>query len=243
MDAPRPSDKKKVGASGDPPSFFSYRRVPWARLLRWEAMFAASYLLRFVSLEIWRASRQTSAIFEELKFGETPLTTVREILRHLPPLAEDDTVIDLGCGRGRAAFYFHFLTGARVLAIDAVPSFIASARNLAARSGCADRVLFYCDDFREAELEDAEVIYACALCFGPDTRRRLLEKIAEGPPGCHLVSVGWRPRHPLLEEVAHFRARFSWGRAPVSIARLSHDPSLSVDGQLALAPADDVPLE
>ncbi len=223
------SDPKKVGAEGDPPSSSSPPPVPWGRLLRWEALFAACYLPRLVSLEIWRASQQSSAVFEELKFGETPLGTVREILRRLPPLGSESRIVDLGCGRGRAAFLFHFLTGARVVAVDAVPSFIATARKLAGWSDCADKVLFYCDDFRSADLEDAEVVYACALCFGPDTRQKLLEKIVMGPPGCHLVTVGWKPTHPLLEEIAHFPARFSWGRAPVSIHRLGNDSPPTID--------------
>lgn len=214
------SDLKKVGAPGDPPSLSSPPPVPWARLFRWEALFVATYLLRFVSLEIWRASRHSSAVFEEMKFGETPVGTVRQILRHLPPLGPDSSVIDLGCGRGRAAFLFHFLSGARVLAVDAVPSFVSTGRKLAQWSGCADKVLFYCEDFRESDLEDVDLVFACALCFGPDTRQRLLEKIVEGAPGSHLVSVGWRPRHPRLEETAHFSASFSWGKAPVTVNRL-----------------------
>jgi SAM-dependent methyltransferase len=215
-------------------------RVPWRRLLTWEALFQAAYLLRFVSLEIWRASKVSTAVFEEMKFGETNLATTRRILQHLPPLGPGSLIYDLGCGRGRAAFLFHFLSGARVIAVDVVPTFIHTGRKLARWTGCDESILFYTEDFRQSDLEDAEVIYACALCFGAETRRQLLAKIVDNAPGCHLVSVGWRPEHPRLEPLARFQTRFSWGSCAVNIARLRDDPTLSVEEQPALSPKDRI---
>ena len=212
--------------------------VPWRKVLKWDFLFQATYLFRLVSLEIWRASKATEAVFEEMKFGETPLSTVRRILEYLPALERDSLIYDLGCGRGRAAFLFHFLSGAKVLALDVVPSFINTGRTLARLSGCDESVLFYYEDFRLADLEDADVIYACALCFGPETRQRLLAKVVENRPGSHLVTVGWRPEHPLLLPVAHFSASFSWGPSQVTILRLGDDFPLAVDADLAVAPAD-----
>lgn len=193
----------------------------WRKILKWETLFLSVYFFRFVSLEIWRASKQTDAVFEEMKFGETPRATVRRILDHLPPLGSESLVYDLGCGRGRAAFLIHFLSGARVLALDVVPTFVETGRSLARWCGCQESVLFYLEDFRQCELEDADLIYACALCFGPETRETLLAKILENKPGSHLVTVGWRPQHPRLQEVAHFSAAFSWGPCWVSINSLS----------------------
>jgi SAM-dependent methyltransferase len=215
-------------------------KVPWRRICHWEALFFSFYLFRFVSLEIWRASKGTRAVFEEMKFGETPLSTVRRILEHLPPLGQANLIYDLGCGRGRAAFLFHFLSGAKVLALDVIPSFIATGRTLARLCRCDESVLFYHQDFRQGDFEDADVIYACALCFGPETRRALLAKIVENQPGSHLVTVGWRPEHPRLSLVAHFSAPFSWGSSLVTISLLTDDPTLTVDGDLAVSPAHGV---
>lgn len=177
-----------------------------------------------VSLDIWRARRLTTAVFEELKFGETSLATVREILSHLPPLDQNSLIYDLGCGRGRAAFLFHFVSDATVLALDAVPAFINTGRTLARWNRCDSHVLFYWEDFRHSEFEDADLFYACALCFGQETRRTLLDKVLDNKPGCHLVTVGWKPEHPRLTLIAHFSAVFSWGPAWVSIHRLEPDP-------------------
>ena len=176
-----------------------------------------------VSLDIWRARKVTTAVFTELKFGETSLSTVRTILGHLPPLDKSSLIYDLGCGRGRAAFLFHFLTGATVLALDAVPSFINTGRRLAQLNGCDASVLFYCQDFRYIDFEEADLFYACALCFGPETRQTLLARMLDGKPGSHLITVGWKPEHPRLAPVAHFSAAFSWGPAWVTVNRLETD--------------------
>ena len=195
--------------------------VPWRRILKWEATFQVAYLFRMVSLDIWQARNVSTAVFSELKFGETSLSTVRKILGYLPPLGHGSLIYDLGCGRGRAAFLFHFLTGATVLAIDAVPRFVSTGRRLAKLNGCDQGVLFYWEDFRESDFEEADLFYACALCFGPETRQTLLAKMLEGKPGSHLVTVGWKPEHPRLTPVAHFSAGFSWGPAWVTINRLN----------------------
>jgi trans-aconitate methyltransferase len=182
----------------------------------------------------------TTAPFEELKFGETSLATVRRILSHLPPLDESSVAYDLGCGRGRFAFLLHFLTGATVLALDAVPFYIDTGRKLAQWNGCDAGVLFYWEDFRHSSLEPADLFFANALCFGVETRQSILSRVLESKPGCHLVSVGWRAQHPRLELITHFTAPFSWGPAPVTINRLRDDAPFAVDGEVAVSPADDV---
>lgn len=222
---PPPWDSVEVdSAPGGREDRIAYRNerpsVPWRKVLLWEALFQLHYGLRSVSLEIWRASQLGLAEFEEMKFGETPLRTVRQILTHLPPLGPQSLIGDLGCGRGRAAFLFHFLTGSRVLAIDAVPSFIATGQRLSRLLDCEEALTFVCDDIRQYPLHQANVLFACALCFGASTRRALLNNLVEGPSGQYLVSVGWRPQHSRLKETAHFRAPFSWGSAWVTVSRL-----------------------
>ncbi len=194
--------------------------IPWKRVWRWELRLVAHYLLRSVSWEIWRSSRARNLRFDELKFGETPVQTVQKILRAIPPIGQDHVIADLGCGRGRAAFMFHFLSEAKVVGYDVVTPFIATARALAQKSDCAEQVLFYTEDFRNLKLAEFDLIYACALCFGQETREILLRKILQATPGAHIVTVGWRPEHERLQPVDHFRSRFSWGHTGVNIFHL-----------------------
>lgn len=215
--------------------------MPWARLTWWNTLFTALYFFRSVSLDVWLASRKTEIEFGELKFGETTLSAIRQILARVP-IKEDSTVYDLGCGRGRAAFLIHFLTGARVVGLDLVGPFIVTGRRLARWMGCDQHVIFGYENFLQSHLRDADVIYACALCLNQDTREMLAAKLSHCEPGTYIVTVGWNPKRKWLEDLDSFTASFSWGRATVYVKRVSglQDSSLSVDEDSSLAPTDPV---
>ena len=194
-------------------------QIPWGRLTLWNTLFGALYFFRSVSLDIWLASKKTDVEFGELKFGETNLKAVREILKRVP-LDSNKTVFELGCGRGRAAFLIHFLTGAKVVAVDVVGPFIVTGRRLARWMGCQGQILFCYENFLHTDLSEADVVYACALCLGEQTREALARKISQCAPGTHLVTVGWDPKREWLEPVDKFRCGFSWGIATIYINRL-----------------------
>ena len=172
-----------------------------------------------MSFDVWLASRKTDVEFGELKFGETNLKAAREILRRVP-INTDSTVFDLGCGRGRAAFLFHFLTGTRVIGVDLVGPFLVTGRRLARWMGCESHVQFVYENFLHTDLSQADVVYACALCLGKETRSRLAERIGGCKAGTYLVSVGWDPRREWLKPVDQFQTKFSWGTAHIYISRV-----------------------
>jgi SAM-dependent methyltransferase len=195
--------------------------IPWGKLAWWNVLFSSLYFFRSVSLDIWLASRKTDVDFGELKFGETNLKAVRQILKHIP-MNSESTVYELGCGRGRAAFLFHFLTGAKVVAIDVVGPFIVTGRRLARWMGCDQHVLFCYENFLNSDIEKANVIYACALCLGQETREALSERIARCRSGTYLISVGWAPKHRWLKPLESFSCRFSWGTATIYLNVIDH---------------------
>lgn len=180
-------------------------------------------------LEIWWTAKRVDVDFAEMKFGETSLGTVKKILGFLPDIGPSSLIYDLGCGRGCAAFFFHFLSLARVNAIDIVPGYVATGRKLARWSDCAEEVRFFHEDFRSLSFDDADLIYACALCFSTATRQILLDTILKTKPGSYLASVGWRPKCQGLVELAHFKAGFSWGQSWVTLSRRLDDAPLSID--------------
>lgn len=199
--------------------------VPWAKITYWNILFGGLYFFRSVSFDIWLASKKTEVEFGELKFGETNLRTVRKILE-IVPLSCDSTLFELGCGRGRAAFLFHFLTGAKIVAIDLVGPFIVTARRLARWLGCDDSVLFCYENFLTSDLQDADVIYACALCLTQETRQKLAQRIETCSSGTYLVTVGWEPKTDWLLPLTSFSSRFSWGTANIYIAQVQHQPTI-----------------
>ena len=176
------------------------------------------------------ASRNAEVEFGELKFGETTLKTVREILRRVP-LKADDTVFELGCGRGRAAFLIHFLTGARVVGVDLVGSFITTGRRLARWTGCESHVQFVYENFLQTDISSADAVYACALCLNKETRAQLAQKVRECRPGTPLITVGWDPRRDWLEPVDSFSAGFSWGSANVYLYKIRPCESTSISSE------------
>lgn len=197
--------------------------IPWARITWWNILFNSLYFFRSVSLDIWLASRKTDVQFGELKFGETNLSAVKTVLAQIP-MTSASTVYELGCGRGRAAFLFHFLTGARIVAIDVVGPFIVTGRRLATWMGCDQQILFCYENFLDTDISEADVVYACALCLGEETRSKLLERFILLSKGAHIVTVGWNPQADFLSEVGQFDCRFSWGTATIYIKkRLSSD--------------------
>lgn len=206
----------------DPTSFDPNKPTPWAKLIRWNLLFHANYMLRLVSFDIWWCSRGCGAPFEELKFGETSLSTVRKILERTP-LPEDATIYDLGCGRGRAAFLFHFLTGAKVIAMDLIGSFLLTGRRIARWMGLESKVLFCYQDIRQATLHDADMVFVCASCMGEETRGFLIQRIVACRPGTYLATVGWKPNHPKLTLLDEFQAAYSWGKAGTYISQVCEE--------------------
>ena len=193
--------------------------IPWARLTWWNFLFGSLYFFRSVSLDIWLASRKTDVEFGELKFGETNLKAVKRILAEIP-MTEDSTVYELGCGRGRAAFLFHFLTGAKIIAVDLVGPFIITGRRLARWMGCEQQILFCYENFLTTDLSDADTVYACALCLTDETRKKLARRFEMCREGTHIVTVGWDLRRDWLRPVKQFSTRFSWGTAKIYINRV-----------------------
>jgi trans-aconitate 2-methyltransferase len=77
-------------------------------------------------------------------------------------LAGTETVVDVGCGSGRlTAELLERLPRGRVIAVDASPSMLATARQTLARFG--DRVEFLAGDALELDLEQAaDVVFSTA---------------------------------------------------------------------------------
>lgn len=90
-------------------------------------------------------------------YGETPLSTMEIIARNCA-LNDHDVVYELGCGRGRTAFWLAFFCGCRVVGIDAIDVFISRAQNRVNRFHIHN-VEFRTGDLLTATFEDATVLY------------------------------------------------------------------------------------
>lgn len=111
-----------------------------------------------------------------------------------------------------------------MVGVDLVGPFIVTGRRLARWMGCESHVQFVYENFLQTDISEADVVYACALCLGKETRTGLAEKLAGCKEGTYLVSVGWDPRREWLEPIEQFSSRFSWGQANVYISRTIRPP-------------------
>src|SRR3990172_6677745 len=97
--------------------------APYARAFRRAYGFRNPY-------RICRSYLRQRGAGEPDAYGETPLPVLAEIARACG-WNQTDTVLDLGCGRGRGAFFLSHLTGCRTIGIDWVPFFVQTAERIA----------------------------------------------------------------------------------------------------------------
>lgn len=101
-------------------------------------------------------------------YGETPLTTMAAIVRECA-LTSEDTVIEMGSGRGRAALFLAEYVGCKVIGYEQIPSFIKKTplspnfKILSQDMFSADFSLSTAIYLYGTMLSDAEILKLCAL--------------------------------------------------------------------------------
>jgi SAM-dependent methyltransferase len=143
-------------------------------------------------------------------YGETPLAVLKEIADRFG-LKPSDTVIELGCGRGRAAFFWAHYVGCRVYGIDKIPEFISLAQQVAQND---PHLSFSCEDISAADLQQATWIYL----YGTGWDETLLDQIAAKiPPSAKIVSVTTPLNSCQVQD--QFLASFPWGKADIYLLK------------------------
>ncbi len=150
-------------------------------------------------------------------YGETPLATIDTISRECG-LSKNDTVFELGCGRGRTCFWLHSFIGCNVVGIDHIPQFIDFASAIQKKLNLT-QMEFRLGDICTADYTGATCIYLYGTCLEPVEIQRLIEKFSALPAGTQIITVSY----PLeefsstdrFEVMKRFPASFSWGTGDV----------------------------
>lgn len=148
-------------------------------------------------------------------YGETPLTTWETIAKHCK-ISEKDTLIELGCGRGRVCFWSRLFLGCKVVGIEQIAPFVERAQAVAQRFKISN-IEFRCEDFLKSNLSGATVIYIYGSCMQDQEIENLAKKISSLPMGTKVISVSY----PLsdysnsFELMNSFPAQFTWGTGDV----------------------------
>lgn len=157
--------------------------------------------------------------YSQKPYGETPIKTLADIAA-LALIEKSDTVLELGCGRGRTCFWLARCIGCSVIGIDAVPDFIKRGNELA--ENCkVPAIEFHCSDFFEAPFERASVIYLYGTGQEDSVWIDLAIWLANLPKRPMIITVSahlgeFSPHYSLIGQ---FEAEFGWGKTDVFFQR------------------------
>lgn len=150
-------------------------------------------------------------------YGETPLLTMELIAKECG-LTSDDTVFELGCGRGRTCFWLHHFIKCRVVGVEFIPEFVKKANQIV-NFFQLDSINFQLEDMMQTDLSEATVIYLYGTCLDEATISVLIEKMEKLPSGTKIITVSYPlteyAQKPFLEVMKIFPAKFTWGNTEV----------------------------
>ena len=155
-------------------------------------------------------------------YGETPLSTLDEIAKKAN-IKSSDTVFELGSGRGRACFWLNSFIGCKVVGLEFIPEFVERAKQIKDKLHI-EGVEFRLQDFLQADLKEASVIYLYGSCLDDRDISILANKMALLSSGTKVITVSY-PLADYCEKDAFvvmnlFTANFTWGKAEVFIQQV-----------------------
>lgn len=151
-------------------------------------------------------------------YGETPLTTLDEIVKYCH-IQSTDIVFELGCGRGLTCFWLSTILGCQVVGVDYLPEFMMRAQRIQ-RKLKINNLQFRLEDMTETNLQTATVIYLYGTCLDDATIQKMIQKFSTLPSGTKIITISYTlldycdSRAP-FELMKHFEAPFTWGKTDV----------------------------
>jgi SAM-dependent methyltransferase len=150
-------------------------------------------------------------------YGETPLTTLDQIVKECQ-IKPEDVVFELGCGRGRTCFWLHAFVGCKVKGIDFVPEFINRADRIKAKYHLAN-IHFFEREMLAVDYRQATVIYLYGTCLEDEEIQQLITKFKKLPIGAKVITVSYSlveyQQETIFKLTKQFTAPFTWGEADV----------------------------
>jgi SAM-dependent methyltransferase len=120
-------------------------------------------------------------------------TQLGDFVDHLG-VADGQTLVDVGCGRGGPGLWVAATTGASLLGVDISPTAVADAAQRAIAVGLGDRARFVVGTFDAIPAESAAadaLMSIDALLFAPDKAAAVEEFSRVLRPGGRLVATTW----------------------------------------------------
>lgn len=154
------------------------------------------------------------------QYGETPLTTMEAIVKYFG-VQKGDGVIELGCGRGRVAFWLHVYWGCRVWGVEEVGAFVEEADKIVKWLGLKE-IHIVQGDLLEVEFpKDFQWIYLYGSSWDEEVLRALVKKLENWDGSVISVSfpISIYDTAKNFQVVDQMEAEFLWGTTTVYLAK------------------------
>jgi SAM-dependent methyltransferase len=179
------------------------------------------YFLHYLFTNTNRLIRQESSTTgypdENFIYGETPCITVRNMIK-ISCRSRDCLFIDLGCGRGRTVFYYHFLTGSNARGYEIIPTFTTKAERIREKLRVKD-VEFINMDILDADISDACLVYVAGTTFSDKFTDKLNNRLQELPEGTVIITLSSSLPSTSFEQFEKKKMFLSWGKSTVYFHR------------------------
>ncbi|MGL5263029.1 MAG: methyltransferase domain-containing protein [Candidatus Rhabdochlamydia sp.] len=148
-------------------------------------------------------------------YGEIPLTSLLKIAQECKIMPHDH-VFELGCGRGRAAFFLRSFLCCRVTAVDFIPFFILKAQKIVEMLKM-EHLTFICDDILQVALEDATCIYLYGTCLSDKLITQLCGSFLSLATKVKIITLSYplKDYHKEFEIIKQFTVAVPWGSIDV----------------------------
>ena len=183
---------------------FAVRGYEWLEQRRVRKLFYQDPLYKALDQALLKGPNPYR-IKEAFPYGETPLCSLKKIADRFG-LKSSDKVVDLGCGRGRGAFFLAHHYDCEVLGIDIIEPFIQRAQSIESQEL---KVSFLCRDMRKFDFSQATFVFFYGTTFSDEFVEELKQAMQALPKGSKIVTVSY----PLegLELIDQFLVSFPWG--------------------------------
>ncbi len=192
--------------------YFAVRGYEWLQQRRVRQLFYHDLQFKALDQAILKGPNPYR-LQEAFPYGETPLCSLKEIADRCG-LQKEDRVVDLGCGRGRGAFFLSHHYGCQVQGIDMIKPFIQRAQDLTEEYQ-TEKVSFSRQDMRRFNFSQATFVFFYGTTFSDKFVQELSRALKALPKGSKIITVSY----PLegFELKDQFSVSFPWGSGEVYV--------------------------
>lgn len=177
-----------------------------------------AYLLDPPVLVCKRELKRAGLPEADATFGETPVLTTYRLLRELE-VGPQDTLVDLGCGRGQTLLLGALAFGCQGIGVEALPTFVSRARSMARSLEVDDLVSFERRDFRQSPLPKGTLYFLSATCLERDSWEQVKQLMIEAPYGSRALVVSAALPGLCWETEWERPLEYSWGSGTTYLQR------------------------